>query len=348
MVLGLLLYGTHAIYFSKLYAVYSYFESVYILTGLSIYPIYYIYILLRAGHNAGIKTHYKHFLPAIVLAVLSLFSTFLLPPEQRVSYVRDILINKNLGSILSASTVGLKALIFFTSRFIFLMQVIFYAIKGISVVAQHTKKVHNYYSNVEGKTLNRIRDINVVILFVSVSSIIFTFIGRSYFSQNEVFLVIPSLIFSAVLFIIGFNGNQEVVLSEHITADENLDAIFEEIESENGINLKSQLIQLFEEDKIYKYPNLRITTVSEKLETNRTYISKLINDEFGMNFNEFVNQYRIIDAKYMLSSELLNIYTLEHIAEKSGFGSVASFSRVFKEIEGVTPGKFRTQNRTAN
>ena len=34
-------------------------------------------------------------------------------------------------------------------------------------------------------------------------------------------------------------------------------------------------------------------------------------------------------------------YTLEYIAEKSGFGSLASFTRVFKNFEGTTPGKFR-------
>jgi AraC-like DNA-binding protein len=69
----------------------------------------------------------------------------------------------------------------------------------------------------------------------------------------------------------------------------------------------------------------------------------LINEEFGMNFNEFVNKYRLIEAKELLCSKNHNIYTNEHIAEMSGFGSAASFSRVFKESEGITPGNYRNK-----
>jgi AraC-like DNA-binding protein len=89
---------------------------------------------------------------------------------------------------------------------------------------------------------------------------------------------------------------------------------------------------------------LRITSVSDSLKTNRTYISRLINDEFGVNFNEFVNKYRIEEAKKLLESNESKLFTMEHIAEKSGFGSVNSFTRVFKEFEGITPGQFKNKS----
>jgi len=104
--------------------------------------------------------------------------------------------------------------------------------------------------------------------------------------------------------------------------------------------MKRELIQLFDIDKIYKNPDLRITSVSGLLKTNRTYISKLINEEFQMNFNEFVNKYRIEEAKKWMEDTDRDSYTLEYIAEKSGFGSVNSFTRVFKTIVGSPPGKW--------
>lgn len=62
-----------------------------------------------------------------------------------------------------------------------------------------------------------------------------------------------------------------------------------------------------------------------------------------MNFNEFVNEYRIIEAKKLLLDKNHNLFTIEHIAEKSGFGSVNSFTRVFKAVVGMPPSIFKEQ-----
>ena len=219
-----------------------------------------------------------------------------------------------------------------------------YLIKGIVVANEHNKLIADYYSNMEGKTLNWVTFLNISFLFVSVSAIIFAIIGRGFFAHNEALLLIPSAIYSIFLFTIGFYGNRQVQLNtefkdEDFTIDSN--------EIKNGQNrlLKNQLIQLFTEDKIHKNSELRITSISETLKTNRTYISKLINDEFQMNFNEFVNKYRVEEAKKLLSDSNNNLYTMEYISEKSGFGSVNSFTRVFKSIVGFPPGKYRGSNK---
>jgi len=111
--------------------------------------------------------------------------------------------------------------------------------------------------------------------------------------------------------------------------------------------LKTKLLALFENEKVYRLSDLRITTISETLQTNRTYISRLINEEFGVNFNEFVNKYRVAEAEALLQSEDHAFYTLEYIAEISGFGSTNSFTRAFKDCKGVTPGTFRNNLKKA-
>ena len=268
----------------------------------------------------------------------------ILTPAERIIYVKETLINKNLKELNLSTLVGLKGLVFFLSRAVLVFQVLFYLIKGVLAANEHNKRIVNYYSNTEGKTLNWVKLLNIAFLIISVSIIIFVFIGRSYFIQHEASLLIPSGIFSIFLFSIGFNANRQVQLknefkNEEITTDSD--------EIKNGQNdlLKSQLVQLFEKEKIHKNSDLRITTVSESLQTNRTYISKLINAEFQMNFNEFVNKYRIEEAKKLLWDNNHNLYTMEYIATKSGFGSVNSFTRVFKSLVGFPPGKFRGNNK---
>jgi AraC-like DNA-binding protein len=78
---------------------------------------------------------------------------------------------------------------------------------------------------------------------------------------------------------------------------------------------------------------------------DRTYISNLINNEFSCTFNEFTNQYRIKEAKRLLGEQSLNIYSLDHISEQCGFGSISTFIRTFKESEGITPGRYRIKQQ---
>jgi AraC-like DNA-binding protein len=339
MIFGFLIYCSHAIFFSKLYHLYSYFEGIYIFSMLSVYPLYYNYLLLLTTNKPNVRNKILRFLPAFIFSLLALFTTLILTPDDRILYVKETLIDKNLKGLNLHTLIGIKGTIFFMSRGIFLIQVLYFGIKGVQLANKLNKQITEYYSNTEGKTLHWVRLISIIIIVAALASISFTFIGRSYFSEHEVSLLIPSLLFSTFLFIIGFKGNQQIQVNSEFMEEIFVD--INDVKIGQKEKLKKQLVELFESNKIYKNVDLRIVTVSEILKTNRTYISKLINEEFKMNFNEFVNQYRIEEAKLLLSDRNRERYTLEYIAEKSGFGSVSSFTRVFKSINGQTPGKFK-------
>jgi AraC-like DNA-binding protein len=342
MVVSFLLYCSHAIFFSKQYHLYSYVEGFYIFSMLSLYPLYYNYLLMLTIEKINLKRKFYRLLPAIVFGILALTMTLILSEQERILYVKDTLIGKNLRGINFSSLTGIKGIIFFMSRVFFLFQVVFFGIKGIQLAKNHNKKIADYYSNMEGKTLNWVGIISVIIIVAAIASITFTFVGRSYFSKNEVSLLVPSVIFSSFLFIIGFKGNHQTQI--------NTDYIPEiKVEKNDDINgkqteLRAQLLYLFEVQKIYKNIDLRIVLVAEKLNTNRTYISNFINEDFQMNFSDFVNKYRVQEAKELMRGIDQKSYTLEYIAEKSGFGSVHSFTRVFKVMEGMPPGKYRSKS----
>lgn len=58
----------------------------------------------------------------------------------------------------------------------------------------------------------------------------------------------------------------------------------------------------------------------------------------GVNFNDFINSYRIDAAKFLLNNTDKKI---EQISNETGFNSQQNFIRVFKKIEGVAPGQYR-------
>jgi AraC-like DNA-binding protein len=104
----------------------------------------------------------------------------------------------------------------------------------------------------------------------------------------------------------------------------------------------------FIEGQGYLDPNLTITSVAKQLDTNRTYLSEVVNEKYGMPFRELVNQLRIDYAKKLLLDEPK--MTVVAVARSSGFLGSNQFVRKFRELEGNTPAVWRNSklSPTAN
>ena len=71
------------------------------------------------------------------------------------------------------------------------------------------------------------------------------------------------------------------------------------------------------------------------------YLSRIINERFGASFNDFVNEYRIKEAKSALRDPGQAERTILDIMYGSGFYSKSTFNTAFKKFTGVTPSKYR-------
>lgn len=103
--------------------------------------------------------------------------------------------------------------------------------------------------------------------------------------------------------------------------------------------MAAEVQRLFEEDKIYLNPKLKLSDVALAVGTNRTYLSRYFNRQNGQTFYDYVNTYRIQYAENLLKS---TNFPLPEIAIKSGFNSISTFRRVFFASFGCSPNKYRT------
>lgn len=87
----------------------------------------------------------------------------------------------------------------------------------------------------------------------------------------------------------------------------------------------------------YTDPGFGIGSIAESIGKSPYYVSKIYKDQTGEGILDLINRVRIEKAKELLKQEL----TQELIAEKVGFTNVRTFQRVFKKIEGTTPGKLK-------
>lgn len=86
---------------------------------------------------------------------------------------------------------------------------------------------------------------------------------------------------------------------------------------------------------------LSLAEVAEHVYLNPNYFSMLFKEKTGMTFSEYVTRTRLQEAKQLL---LTTDLTIEAVAERTGYSTAKYFSKMFKEFEGVTPGKYKKTN----
>ncbi len=97
-----------------------------------------------------------------------------------------------------------------------------------------------------------------------------------------------------------------------------------------------------QEEKPYLNPEFRLLDMRQVLPLNRTYLSRLINDEYGCSFYQFVTNYRIEEAKRLMREH--PDMKMQDVAEQSGFSSPTVFGRIFARETGLTPREWNTKN----
>jgi AraC-like DNA-binding protein len=103
----------------------------------------------------------------------------------------------------------------------------------------------------------------------------------------------------------------------------------------------SALLTVMKEEKSYRNNALTLTELSEALSVSPHNLSEVINTKLGMNFYDFVNGYRLEEAKQGLADPTKQHLKILSIAFDAGFNSKATFNTLFKERTGKTPSEYR-------
>lgn len=93
--------------------------------------------------------------------------------------------------------------------------------------------------------------------------------------------------------------------------------------------------------KPYLEPELSLPQLADDLDIPSHYLSRVINEQFGQNFHDFINSYRVDAFRERLSSGGSENLTLLGIAFECGFNSKSAFNRVFRQFTGMTPSQYK-------
>lgn len=104
-----------------------------------------------------------------------------------------------------------------------------------------------------------------------------------------------------------------------------------------------KLEQLIRLKKIYRDPNLSLSSTAELLGISSCYLSNMVNSIINMSFIDYINKFRVADIKQNLNSYQYHHYTILSVGLEAGFNSKSTFYSAFKKHTGMTPSEYKIQ-----
>lgn len=230
---------------------------------------------------------------------------------------------------------------------LFYLHFIVYLVMAYLSVKRHQKIAANVYSNAQKVTMSWLR-LNIwFFLFIIVMGAVNSYLSFQSLS-NAYFVVLGIMIFVLLLFI--------VFILFKALRNPGMFSVWEEKEIEEVMNVKyatsnvavdekktilAKLQQHMAANKPYLEPDLTLDQLAAQLSVKPKLLSQVINEMAEQNFFEFINQYRIEEAKRLLTNPKDKKITVLEVLYEVGFNSKSSFNTLFKKETGLTPSEFK-------
>ena len=290
------LYFCHYLHFNYLDNRFS--ESLYYMCNLSVYPLFTLYVKCLTAKEPPKVTFALWFIPAVTAFVCSL--------------------------------VGVKL----ASQLIFPIVVVAASIVAGRDLFRFRASVNNYYSNPAGKRLDPLLVLLMLLFLTAMMSFGVNLLGRDYFLMDNS-LIVPALLFSALLFAIFYFGERTELPAEGVRVE---DSMADEGDDSAQAALMEKIRVQMQDQQLFRSKGLTITDLAEAVGSNRSYVSACINKVGKQSFSDYINSWRIRYARLLMEEK--PPLSISEVAERSGFADRVSFYRSFKKITGVSPSEW--------
>lgn len=206
------------------------------------------------------------------------------------------------------------------------------------------KKLETGYKKTESNTVISTIEHHKKLSLILAGSITFIYLA-----------IICSLYFDSygmVLDYLGLSCLSILIYSVILTAIKEPTTIFlqiNDIENKVSVEINSELINKIKthmnSEQPYLQADLKLIDLANSLEFTIHQLSSILNNQFNQNFYDFINTYRVEEAKSRLIDPSQKGFTILAIAIDSGFNSKASFNRIFKNSTGLTPSGYIKQTQ---
>jgi len=222
------------------------------------------------------------------------------------------------------------------------LQSIVYITSIIHLLREHSARIKAAYSTIDRINLGWLR--RRLVVYVAIWAVGLLMIAVVKFESRAIALVGQIVAFLTALntFVTGYRAMlQPEIYFGPFEAGPGRRYERSSLTPENAALYKTRLLEMMERQKSFLDPEITLPKLAQALDIPVAHLSRVINELLGQNFYEFINRYRVEDAKRRLASPDSGREKLIAVALDCGFNSLATFNRVFKDLAGRTPSDYR-------
>jgi len=225
------------------------------------------------------------------------------------------------------------------------IQILCYMVASIKEISSYQNRIANAYSSLEKMNLNWLKLNVIAFLCMWLVDIANLLLGKIEFIPDEV-----EILLTFVSLLINFLFANLIIYKGLTTPELFIEPLVTRVKnkysgsllsSEQSSRIAEKLKDFMEKEKPFLEPEITLQELSSRIEINPRYVSQVINERFNKNFFEFINYYRVEEAKTQLASDTGLTKTVLEILYECGFNSKSVFNTFFKKSTGLTPSQYR-------
>jgi len=281
-------------------------------------PMFYLYIRSLTNKQIVYKTELFHFLPAL-LVILWMLPFYFSSATTKLNEVQNRADSSNE-----------------ITAILILAWEIVYIIYSLFLLRTYSNFLQQVRSSTDKLTLDWI--LNLIIAYIMVA----IYYSISLFYNHSTDWPIGSILTFIMLYVLGFMGfrqlSTESVVEEIKTVSKyKKSSLTDNLEEQN----MQKLNQFMEAQKPYLDSNLSLNNLASQIDVSPHHLSQMLNDKLKQSFYDYINNYRVDEAKQQFADPEKYHYKILAIAYDVGFNSKSHFNTAFKKYTKMTPSQFR-------
>ncbi len=292
-------------------------------------PLLYLYTRSVLEKRSGFS--WVHFVP---FAVFFLATEIFYVSEPRAT--QELLLQNALAHRFHWSISLASSIIF--------LQFSLYIAFSLDLIARHKKAAAQHFSNPGKTSLSWLYTMLVFFMFLMIGTTLNGLLAGTPLANH--YLLTFSVIILAMLIFINrvllkalhtpyFFAFEEAPMVEAVESPAPLP------ENKESAAMAQRLRQYMQTEKPWLDPDLSLEELAVAVAQRPKMLSAVINETLGQNFFDFINHYRIEEAKRLLTNPVDKKITVSEVLYAVGFNSKSSFNTLFKKYTGMTPTEFR-------
>jgi len=301
------------------------------LLGPALY--FYAYEAMSTDNKLPSKSYLiASFGPAVVILAMIPF-IFSMSPEQKLALADPTTRDPALWQI------AIYTCLF--SAIAFILFTFAYLIAALRLHAKHRKQLMDKYSSIEQRSMDWFRIVLILwglAWFIYAANYASTFLGFRWFAAGSLlslfeFVVLVSFTHLAL--------NQSEFSESEKTETQKVQTREAVISDNKMQQIADKLSSVMAEKELFRDEDLSLNSLSTTVSVSENYISETLSQFMKINFFQFVNSYRVEEAKKLLMNSDMLVST---IAYEVGFKSKSTFNSAFKKIVGATPTVYKNSH----